>query len=413
MSKTEIRYAVILCLLFAGFVLFEINKPKPVDWTPTFSNSDKIPYGTYILYSMMDTLFPGQTLAESRIPAYNRLKGDTTLQANYIAISKDFTFDKNDIHALLHFAEAGNSIFIAAQNMQAPVLSDTLHFRVSDTPTFLFRDSLKLFTSFVNQQLGDRQYNFQRLYLNTSFFEFDSLAISVVVLGRNSLGSPDFVRIGFGRGAFYLHLQPLAFSNFFLLNNTSSDYAFKALSYLPANRNVIWDEYIKRGRAGDESIMRVVMEKEALRWAYYISVFGILLFVVFEGKRRQRIIPVIRPLQNTTLEFVQVVSRLYFQKQDHRGIARKKVTFLLEQIRIQYHLPTNHLDEEFAEMLSYKSGYPLEKTKFMVWKLRQVERIGSITAEDLLRLNDEIEDFSRFSLETKISRCTRDDCRNG
>ena len=58
MRKSEIKYLVVLCVLFVGLVLFEVYKPKPVDWTQTFSNKDKIPYGTYVLYSMMENLFP-------------------------------------------------------------------------------------------------------------------------------------------------------------------------------------------------------------------------------------------------------------------------------------------------------------------------------------------------------------------
>jgi hypothetical protein len=382
---------VVLCLLFAGLVLFEIYRPKPVDWSQTLSNRDKIPYGTYILYSMMDTLFPGREVVVSRLPAYNCMEKDSALQASYIAISDAFVFDENDMRALLGFAAAGNSVFIASQYMHSPVLFDTLHIRVKDT--LALRDSLQVSTSFTNPQLGDRKYNFQRFFQNTAFFEFDSLTASAVVLGRNSLGGPDFIKAGFGEGAFYLHLQPLAFSNYCLLNDSTSDYAFKALSYLPSGKKVIWDEYIKQGRVGEKSIMRVVMDKTALRWAYYITIFGILLFVVFEGKRRQRIIPVIKPLQNTTLEFVSVVSRLYFQKQDHHGIARKKIIFFLEHIRTQYHLPTNKLDEAFAETLSHKSGYPLEKAKYLTWKIRQTEDAGNRTAEDLLKLNGQIEDF--------------------
>ena len=393
MTKTEIRYLVILCALFVGYVLFEIFKPKPIDWTPTLSNNDKIPYGTYALYSMMNTLFPEQQVIESRIPAYNYLTGDTALQANYIAISNKFSFDRNDIEAMLKFVEAGNSVFLAAHHLRWFDLFDTLHIMVRDTLAFSLRDSLKISTSFVNPQLGDRQYYFQRAFQSTIYFEFDSLTSNVVILGRNSLGAPDFIRVDHGKGAFYLHFQPLAFSNYYLLNDSTSDYAFKALSYLPPDRTVIWDEYIKRGRVGEASIMRVVMSKTALRWAYYICIFGILLFVVFKSKRRQRIIPIIKPLQNTTLEFVNVVSRLYFQKQDHRGIARKKIIFFLEHIRTQYQLSTHQLDEEFAETLSRKSGYPPGKTKFLMWRIRQVEKSRSISAEDLLELNEEIEIF--------------------
>jgi hypothetical protein len=310
-----------------------------------------------------------------------------------VVIAANLAFDSNDTQSLLRFAAAGNSVFLAAQYMRLPELLDTLRIGVNDTLAIALRDSLKVSTSLVNPRLGGNRYQFQRTFQNTSFFEFDSLTSAAAVLGRNSLNTPDFIRVGFGRGAFYLHLQPLAFSNYYVLNDTTTDYAFKALSYLPPDRDIIWDEYIHQGRVGDHSIMRVVMSMPALQWAYYTAIFGILLFVIFEGKRRQRIIPAIQPLQNTTLEFVNIVSRLYFQKQDHHGIARKKTLFFLEHVRTQYHLPTNRLDEDFAETLSHKSGYPLEKTKYLVWKIGQITTTGSITADGLLKLNDDIEHF--------------------
>ena len=135
------------------------------------------------------------------------------------------------------------------------------------------------------------------------------------------------------------------------------------------------------------------MSEVALRWAYYITIFVILLFVLIEGKRRQRIIPVIKPLGNTTLEFVNVVSRLYFQKQDHRNMTRKKIVFFLEHVRTRYQLATNKLDDAFAISLSHKSGYPLEKTKYLIWKIQQIDIAGNITADDLLKINGDIEDF--------------------
>ncbi len=393
MTKTEIKYLVVLCVLFVGLVFFEIYRPKPIDWSQTLSNKDKIPYGTYVLYSMMDSLFPGQEIVASRMPAYNYFKNDTTLKAHYISVSEYIKYDRNDIKALLAFAAAGNSVFISAQFMSAHTLLDTLHIRAKDTLMLSLHDSLKVTTSFTNPQLVDQQYFLRKKLQNAFFFEFDSLAKNIIVLGQNNFGSPDFIRAGFGEGSFYLHLLPLAFSNYYVLNDTTSDYAFKALSYLSPDRIVIWDEYTKQGRIGEASILRVVMDKTALRWAYYIAVFGILLFVLIEGKRRQRIIPILKPLQNTTLEFVNIVSRLYFQKQDHKSIARKKIIFFLEHLRTQYHLPTNQLDEEFAEILSHKSCYPLGKTKYLVWKIRQVETAAGMPAEDLIKLSDEIEDF--------------------
>ncbi len=389
MRKGEIRYLVILCLLFVAVILFEIYRPKPIDWSPTLSNKDKIPYGTYVLYSVMDELFPEQEIIETREPVYNFLENDTSLLAHYIFIASQLNFDSNDINRLLDFVSTGNSVFISAQYMYSlwPLL-DSLHVQVRDTMTWTTHDSTMIFT---NPRLNTQPYCFRKLP-GGGFFEADSLA-NVTVLGKNGLGGANFIKASHGEGVFYLHTVPLAFSNYYVLNDSTSDYAFKALSYLPPDRPVVWDEYANQGRKDEKSMMRVIMAQPAMRWAYYIIIFGMLLFVIFEGKRRQRVIPVIRPLRNTTLDFLNVVSRLYFQKQDHKGIAHKKIIFFLEQVRSQYHLPTNRLDDEFVETLSQKSGYPLDKTKYLIWKISQTEKQNSLVVDDLMKLNDEIENF--------------------
>ena len=60
-----------------------------------------------------------------------------------------------------------------------------------------------------------------------------------------------------------------------------------------------------------------------------------------QGKRKQRIIPVITPLKNTSLEFVETIGRLYYQKGTRSGIAHKKIIFFLDFIRTRYNIATN------------------------------------------------------------------------
>ncbi|MDR2040400.1 MAG: hypothetical protein LBQ60_20990 [Bacteroidales bacterium] len=394
MTKNEIKYVVILVLIFAAAVLFEVYRPKPINWSRTLSNNDKIPFGTHVLYNLMGEVFPGQEIIEARVPAYNFLEKDSTLEAHYIFICNNLSLDELDTKSLLNFISKGNSVFIATQYMHSgSMLSDSLHFLINDTLAQALRDTSVTFT---HPELNTRPYSFQKTS-NILFFEPDSLS-KYTILGKNTIAKPNFIRIDHGKGNIYLHLLPLAFSNYYVLNDTTSDYAFKALSYLPPGKTVIWDEYLKQGRAGATSLLHVVMQRPQMRWAYYTSIFGILFFILIEGKRRQRIIPVVRPLRNTTLDFLNVVSRLYYQKQDHQSIARKKITFFLEQVRNLYHLPTHTLDEEFTHMLSLKSGYPQDKTQYLVWKIEQVGKQNSLTADELEKLNKTLEDFHESTL---------------
>lgn len=40
------RYGIALITLILGYAFFEYYRPKPVDWSDTYSNEDKIPFGT-------------------------------------------------------------------------------------------------------------------------------------------------------------------------------------------------------------------------------------------------------------------------------------------------------------------------------------------------------------------------------
>ena len=64
-----------LMLLFAGYVALEYHRPKPPDWTPTYANKDKIPYGTYVLYDQLPRLLGTDSVEVVRLPVYNQLTG--------------------------------------------------------------------------------------------------------------------------------------------------------------------------------------------------------------------------------------------------------------------------------------------------------------------------------------------------
>jgi len=130
----------------------------------------------------------------------------------------------------------------------------------------------------------------------------------------------------------------------------------------------------------------------------YIVLFSILLFIFFEAKRKQRIIPIIKPLSNTTLEFTETLGRLYFQYKDHKNIADKKITYFLEYIRTRYYLKTENLDSIFLENLNKKSGVSLEKIETLFKHINFIQRQTTISESDLLELNRKMEEFNRISV---------------
>src|SRR6476661_1712372 len=109
-----------------------------------------------------------------------------------------------------------------------------------------------------------------------------------------------------------------------------------------------------------------------------------LIYVFFEMKRRQRIIPIITPLKNTTVEFIRTVATVYFQQKDNRSIATKKITYFLEFIRNKYFIATTTFDEQFIEQLSRKSGVPRDDVKQLVQLMAEAQNPPQLSDKFLL-----------------------------
>jgi hypothetical protein len=139
--------------------------------------------------------------------------------------------------------------------------------------------------------------------------------------------------------------------------------------------------------------LRFILTNEPLSWAYYILIFSILLFMIFEAKRKQRIIPVLKPLSNTTLEFVNTIGNLYYQRSDHKNIAEKKIQFFFDQIRNYYHLNTSNRDESFVNSLAGKSGSTEESVRNLLKSIDHIMSVTEVSQGNLIGLSNDLEKF--------------------
>jgi len=344
-------YLIIGGILLAIYIIAQLNRPKTVDWSESFSDKEKTPFGTYIVYNRLKDIFPKSRVMPYRHPVYSVIAEDSIKNSSYIIICPGFEFTKADYDQLIKYIKKGNDVFIASSYF-GKAFDKYLKIK---TDIFLKfgRDTSSV--KFLNPALSPQKlYTLDKGTGSIYFSKFDTLRATVI--GENANHKTNFIKYSFGKGSLYLVANPKLFSNYSLLNPRGAEYAATALSYLKSSDKLIWDEYYTQGDAGNESPMRVFLSNEALQWAYYIAIFSLLIFVFFEVKRAQRVIPVIEPLNNTTLEFVNVVGQVYYEKRNNANIAQKKIQYLLEHLREDYQLKTNKLDSEFAEKLAAKLG---------------------------------------------------------
>jgi hypothetical protein len=382
-------------VLLIVYVIAELNRPQPLNWKITLSNEDKNPYGAYILFNSLKDVFPSSSIVSLREPAYNLLHDKDVQNAAYIVLSPTFGASVADVKELLQFAEQGNHVFISSMKT-SKLIMDTLGLEEKQYITLLSGDSTSL--NFVNPALrAPSNYGYKRFSVDEYFSKLEK-DDSTTVLGITQKSDPDFVKVSIGTGAFYIHSAPLTFSNYSMLTRNNYEYVAKALSYIPASVNTVyWDEYYKLGRSGPTTPLRFFLSNEWLGWALRLTIAALIIYVLFEMKRRQRIIPVIEPLRNTTLDFVKTVSAVYLSQKDNRSIAHNKIQYWLHYIRQRYYLQTNELNEEFVSLLSKRSGVDENEIKKILTLIQDVQTNYSITDRMLLELNHRIDRFYTLS----------------
>ncbi len=382
----NLKFIIPVTIVFVVLVIIKMFTPEPTDWSPSYSKNDKIPFGSYILYNQLSDLFPNKKIESTNLPFYNITNERKIDNKNIIIICNQFNPDELDSKILKKLLEDGSDIFIAANSI-GKFVTDSL--KLSTNYSF-FGGFDSAYVNFSNPLLKRADdYRFAKGNYNHYFASFDTS--KVLVLGTNDIGFANFLNVKIGSGNLYLHSVPNIFTNYNLLK-VERDYIFKCLSYLNI-RDVIWDEYYKEVNKYQSTPIRYILSQPSLKWAYFTLIISLIFFVIFRGKRDQRVIPIIKPLSNTTLEFVETVGNLYFRQSNHKNIADKKITYFLDFIRIKYSLKTLHLNDELLKQLSEKSAIEVIEIRRIFKLINLVSVSTSIKKETLLELNNQIENF--------------------
>lgn len=396
MNRTLKIYIAFLVLLLAGIIAIDSNRPKPIDWTPTYAIKDKIPYGMYVFNAEIGSLLKNQKIEQIKVTLYEFLESKynyDTLVADYkikgtiLNISENSTLDTESLKEICYFVSRGNAAFISSKTIPKSLL-DTLKLKIKSE----YNPSDTTFNWLANTQWKPKKYKITEGLGNTYFSKTDTLKTTVLGFQSGDSSRVNFIKVKYNNGEFFLHLQPAAFTNFHLLKANHHEYAEKVLSYIPKG-TVFW--YIKdqNGEVISDSPMRYILSQPALKWAWYIFLTGMFLFIIFNAKRKQRIVPIIKPLTNTTIDFTKTIGNLYYQEGDHDTIIDKKIIYFLEKIRNDYLIDTTQLDDDFIKKLHHKSGKDLVVIKRAVLLITNHRRspYNSIE-EDLIQINNAIEE---------------------
>lgn len=397
MLKKNLVYIIIGTLTFALLLFLEYNKKEEINWFPSYVTHHKIPFGTKVTKDIIQKNF--ERIQEVERPPFEFLKTNEDTNGTYFFVNNTVSFGEEELNALLAWTAKGNTLFVASSNFEEKLL-DTLGLATKS----LFGDeglAHEFQHTLVNPSLNlKRSFSYKKSYSTMYFSALDTL--NALVLGEVSNASdknneyethPSIIKQAFGEGKVILSTFPVAFTNYFILEDKNKDYTAGLLSYLDAEQSFYLDSYYKSGKKYYTSPMYIFLNTKEFKWAYYLVIIGCLMYVVFEGKRKQRAVPVVNPLVNQSLAFTRTIADMYFERAERQPIAEHKISYFLESIRAKFYLNTEELNEEFYKNLASRSNHTMEEIETLFKKLHTIKNKTMLTDEDLIQLNTSIEKF--------------------
>ena len=375
------RWFIIFIVAFL-LVMFavEYHLPKKFVWTPTFSHYDEQPLGCAVFDSLLSSSLPnGYSISKE---TFYQMEGDTTDNGNkgILVIANNLSMVEADVNALLKMAKRGNKIMLVSNNYPK-YLEDTLRFYC--TYSHFSAAAFKKYASSIFRKdsiywIADSVYSRQlyRCYpqfCNSYFRSYDSLPVRKLAEKDMGSGALAIVR-PWGKGEIILVSTPLLFTNYGALDGNNANYIFRLLSQMGQLPIVRSEGYMKATAQVQQSPFRYLLAHQPLRWALYLTMITILLFMIFTAKRRQRAIPVVREPANKSLEFTELIGTLYFQKKDHVDLIRKKFAYLAEVLRREIQVDIEEVadDKRSFERIARKTGMDAEDIAKFIHEVRPV-----------------------------------------
>ena len=397
MSKKGKIYITLAVLAILAIVAIEMTKPKAINWFPSYATHHKIPFGAYVFNEQLKRVSDDVTVIDR--PPFEYLKNNN-ITGTYLFYNGGIAFGKEELNSLLEWVSEGNTLIVSAVDFEEK-LKDTLNV---DTKSVNIIDNFnnEYQVELVNPLLDNTTvYKYDR---PTTFFHFnkiDTTNTTVVGLidkyrGENETIKDALVNIikqPFGNGEIILNTFPQAFTNYFMLKSPNQNYTAGLLSYIDTSKPIYVDTYYKTGKTYYTSPMYLFLNTKSLKWAYYLLLIGALVYIIFEGKRKQRAIPIVKPLKNQTVDFTRTIANMYYESGKHKDIAYHKIQHFLEYIRNTLHLSTSEINRSFIQNLAARSNNSVEDAQTLFKLINSLNQKSQISNIELERLNTLIENF--------------------
>ncbi len=457
--KSSRNFLFAMLVLFVLFCLLQVNLPKKFVWSPTFSHVDKQPFGCFVFDSVLTQSLPnGYHVTKKTFFQLDQEHAKEKISV--LMVVDQHNLKQLDVKYLCNIARRGGKVMVVAssslddgRNADTVVVDElerTFKVRIEDGMYFSLRgilaglkahdndmydtiywnnretmyaaQSYRMFYNMVGGTLfvdsvpkvkrlaytlstAGYDYKLDSLYVG-DFTGFDTIVDEKERIERIDTFAikkvPTAVSVPYGKGEVIFVSSPLLFTNYGMLEGNTSVYIFRLMSYLADLPVYRTEAYVKTDAmlVAEQSPFREFIKRPPLRWALYLALLGVVLFMIFTARRRQRVIPIMSKPANRSLEFIQLIGTLYYQRKDHVDLVRKKFKLFAEELRKTAGVDISDVNTDDREylLLAEKTGMNSDRLKKVIRQIRLVlHSEGNISVEEMRSLIDAMDTIVRHA----------------
>lgn len=377
------------------------------NWSSRFQVGDKKPLGLYLLTSLtqahLDTNHKVSSITDW-IDMDSILEKDKS-KKTFFFVGNNFGLNNVEIDTLLAEVKLGSTMFLSFND-----LTENLY------PKLFYEYETKFeYSEGVNVFSDKHKYKMINLFQNDTIAADWKAYHKIESLGEHtSLSSfmemSNFIKVKYGKGTLYFHSNPEMFYNYqikrlhgfkyaqFTLNQLSRDqdiYLLELgrLSDNYGNENL--DEDGEEDGKVDDSYFTLIFQSPMLLTALLLSIFGIILFIIFRSKRTQPIVPYIAKKKDMTLAFTETITSIYYAKRHPYGLLQVQRKNFYATIHKHFFIDLNRgADNKILDVLAEKSNMQRAEIDEIV-NILETKEASAITDQYITDVNKKIHAFYR------------------
>jgi len=388
---------IVIAFMLATFfivraIFYEKKLVSELNWYKSYDFESEDPYGAHVFYNLVEHKYgKDNILLHHKDTLINEIESSDNV---YVSVSRSRHLNYEDQEDIKRFVSKGNSALIISSQFYPNLnLSDSTwissenYFKGDSIFKFKFEgitDSM----SFKNyNKSGDRPTPF---YPSTFILDDDQYFTKIAT---HDTAVTVFFESRLDTGVVYQHIVPELFSNIaskqdFYLPHFNATFGFLE------GKTVILDHPSFNSKFEDyptDSYLEYILSAKSLKWAYYTFLFTTIGFLVFRGKRKQRVIPIPEKNENTSIQYVDTLSELFeLQGQNEKLVPHMESVFL-HRVKQKYYLAPDN--ERFVEILSKKSRVPENQITAILNYFKNGKGIYDFSDDQLIMLHKRLEDF--------------------